>query len=237
MILLLIACASSKRTVTKRALPINENCDPLEGTCKKGDWVAKEIADCRFEEATSSKFTCKTAKKFPWLSWKVNVENDDECKPVRGTKLLCGKLGTHTRCVCSDNGLYNIFVRKEFFNRCKCQYWPPVDIRANSPAFCNSFYMGGVSRVHHWACCNNCEDPNSNECGDKTWQGGSSEDYCGKCGQNTAGGEPKYSFNCGGCTTQKSCKKICNSRGLDIIGLCWKWMDCFKECCTAKNLQ
>ena len=66
---------------------------------------------------------------------------------------------------------------------CKCQYWPPEDPGVNTPAFCTGYYTGGTSGFHHWACCNNCND-STNTCDGDEWQGGSTKNYCGECGQN-----------------------------------------------------
>ena len=38
--------ALKEHTINKRVLPINENCDPDSGRCRKGDWVAENIAGC-----------------------------------------------------------------------------------------------------------------------------------------------------------------------------------------------
>ena len=120
-------------------------------------------------------------------------------------------------------------------NECKCQYWPEKDPGASKPAFCTGYYTGGRSGVHHWACCNNCNDTNKT-CDGVTWQGGSSEVYCGPCGTNSnGGGRVKYYFNCGSCRQQELCSEYCSGRNLP--GLCWKWLDCFRGCCLANAQQ
>ena len=90
------------------------------------------------------------------------------------------------------------------------------------------YYLGGRSEYHHWACCNNCNDP-SNTCDAVTWQGGSSQSYCSNCGRNTGGGRIKYYFNCG------SVKTIAVAQFETLPGLCWQWLDCFKECCIRNS--
>lgn len=204
-----------------RVLPTNENCDPDNEVCRKGDWIAKHIADCERDGL----FTCD-AQNDVFFSWTVDVAEDDYCQPISSKKFRCGKPGTNTRCVCSD---YKIQ-----FNECRCQYWPPEDPGTNDPAFCTGYYNGGVSGVHHWACCNNCDD-NDRKCIGRTWQGGSREDYCTQCGKhnNDGGGIDKYFFNCGSCSLQEKCENHCSGPLRNLPGLCWQWLDCFKGCCLA----
>ena len=221
--------SEEKHYLNKRVLPSNQYCDPDSNRCRKGDWVAEHIADCEFDRSLFH-LTCNAVNDVP-SSWTVDVAVDNRCKPSRGTRFKCGALGTNTRCVCSDTNLfYNLGP-----NSCKCQYWPSQDFGVNMPAFCTGYYAGGQSTVHHWACCNNCNDPTPNTCDGTTWQGGSSISYCGQCGQNTGGGRDKYYFNCGGCDEQQMCDTRCTNEGLSIPGLCWKWLDCFKGCCNEMN--
>ena len=228
----ILTYALNEHVINKRVLPINKNCDPNSGACRKGDWIAENIADCEYDRSLFHPFSCD-AQNDAWSSWTVDVAQDDRCKPVSGKRFTCGAAGTNTRCVCSDTNLaYNPGI-----NTCQCQYWPNKDVGAHSPAFCTGYYTGGTSTVHHWACCNNCNDPTSNTCNSNTWQGGSSGDYCGSCGQNTGGGRVKYYFNCGSCDDQQACSSKCDSKGYDFPGACWKWLDCFKGCCLASATQ
>ena len=222
-------------TRDRQVIPDNQYCNPEEGTCKKGDWIADNIADCYYNRSTLHPFGC-TAVNDRFGSWVIDVETRDNCLPANGTKLLCGSEGSNTRCVCSDVGI-NSSSKGEVFNDCKCQYWPSKDVRTNYPAFCTGYYHGGKTTVHHWACCNNCNDNDPNPCNGKTWQGGSSEIYCDKCGQNTGGGTEKYFFNCKNCDSQETCASYCTQKGFALAGLCWKWLDCFKGCCLEMTTQ
>ena len=224
----------SKHSIDKRVLPTDKNCDPDTGKCRKGDWTAKDIADCEYDGPISC-----DAENDHLLSWTVDVAEGDRCIPKSGTRFRCGASGTNTRCVCSDtNWFYN-----PGFNECRCQYWPQEDVGSNSLAFCTGYYAGGRSQtfgisgdqVHHWACCNNCNDQTSNTCDSRTWQGGSPIDYCSSCGQNIGGGRVKYYFNCGNCGNQQDCADSCASR--NYAGLCWDWLDCFQDCCLKSTTQ
>ena len=220
--LVTLTSALSERVITKRVLPTNESCDPDLDTCRKGDLTARNIADCKYD----GWLTCD-AQNDSLTSWTVNLAEGDRCKPASGKQFKCGAPGTNTRCVCSD--------KKILINECRCQYWPPEDVGTTSPAFCNGYYTGGISGLHHWACCNNCNDPSFTDCDGTTWDGGSNEEYCSTCGQNTGGGRVKYYFNCGSCSTQQACSRRCS--GNDFPGLCWRWLDCFKGCCLASATQ
>ena len=211
---------------TKRLLPDNEHCDPRRGECKKGDWVDDDIADCDYDWSLTS-WTCDV-RGASIFSWEVEPDEDDRCKPVGGKPIRCGDPGTNTRCVCSG---YKIQ-----FNTCVCQYWTEETPGENEPVFCTGYYRGGTSGVHHWACCNNCNDITSISCDGVTYQGGSSNNYCGTCGTNIAEnkGRKKYYFNCGSCAFQSACQTECNDKAFGLTtlpGLCWKWLDCFYGCC------
>ena len=236
LLLFLLTCVAEicaeKHTINKRLLPTNEKCDPDLGNCRRGDWIAEHIAECEHDSSILD-ITCDVQHHslLSHLSWIVDVAVGDSCKPVshKGTGFVCGTAGTNTRCVCSD---YRIFI-----DECKCQYWPPEDSRASLPSFCTGYYTGGTSGVHHWACCNSCNDPDTNNaCAsmNKTWQGGSDESYCGRCGENTGGGLEKYSFSCGSCSDQETCANTCNGFR-SIPGFCWNWLDCFKRCCEDES--
>ena len=234
LILATASCALSEHSINKRVLPTNKNCDPATKVCRKGDWIDSNIADCKYKRSGRHPITCDAIND-RITSWTVDKAVGDRCKPRSGKRFTCGAQGTNTRCVCSDTNL--AYKKTRGFNQCRCQYWPSEDIGAHSPAFCTGYYTGGKSRLHHWACCNNCNDPTSQSCDGTTWQGGSSNSYCGRCGQNTGGGREKYYFNCGSCDNQNSCSSFCHNKHLDHAGLCWKWLDCFKGCCFKTATQ
>lgn len=238
---LAFAKSEVEHSLNKRVLPTNEQCDPaISGNCRKGDWVAENIADCEYDRSLLHPISCD-AQNDRLGSWIVDVAKEDRCIPSSGGRFRCGASGTNTRCVCSDSNIHRTFSTGEYFNRCRCQYWPPLDIGFNHPAFCTGYYTGGkkIFRVHHWACCNNCNDQEPNTCDRITWQGGSTGSYCGQCGANTGGGREKYFFNCGNCDSQRTCADMCDDQHWYITkpGYCWKWLDCFKGCCIEMNTQ
>ena len=207
----------------RRYLPDNENCDPDAGTCLKGDWLDKTIADCRYERSLG---TCSVSGSTGTvISWIVGPERNDRCQPANGKRFLCGAAGTNTRCVCSD---YKIQP-----NRCRCQYWTENTPGESQPGYCITNYLGGESNVHHYACCNNCNDSAPATCDGTTYEGGSSGEYCGSCGQPTGGGRVKFTFNCASCEVQTQCRTECDQQTSTLPGFCWKWVDCFKGCCQA----
>ncbi len=118
---------------------------------------------------------------------------------------------------------------------CRCQYWTEDTPGENQPAFCTAYYLGGTTGVHHYACCNNCRDPTPNSCDNHTYEGGSSGKYCDSCGKPTGGGQVKYLFNCESCDVQGACSHHCNSFLGDLPGLCWRWIDCFRGCCSEAS--
>lgn len=214
----------------KRVLPLNENCDPRQETCLKGDWLSSSVADCEFDRSFSHPISC-TPESDTNLHWVVEPDENGNCRPVNGKPILCGSSGTNTRCVCSSPKLP--------FNHCRCQYWTEVAAGESENAFCTAYYIdAGSTSLHHYACCDNCDDPNSS-CDGQTWHGGSTESYCGTCGTPSGGGVPKYYFNCDDCQTQLTCKNTCNLRSLIATwpGNCWKWVDCFAGCCRDMGNQ
>ena len=193
----------------------------------------KAIADCRYETTLG---TCAASGKTGGIiSWVVAPDKDNKCRPiVNGKKFTCGAKGTSTRCVCND---YKIQM-----NNCRCQYWTEETPGSHDPAFCTAYYLAGDSKVHHFACCNNCNDknttasgsPDRDGCDAHTYEGGSTSEYCNSCGVLTGGGLVKYYFNCGSCQMQTHCEAMCNHiTGLKLPGFCWKWVNCFKGCCVA----
>ena len=231
LVLLSYCYVSGAPSLAKRVLPTSKKCDPRVQACRKGDWVSEDIAACEYR---GNKATCDAANTGTSFSWIVDEDNNNNCRPSsQNLAFTCGDPGTHTRCVCSDTNIfYNLFRNVPLHNQCKCQYWPDEDIGFNFPAFCTGYYTGGESTVHHWICCDNCHDREVNTCDRITWQGGSDLDYCGACGESTGNGRVKYYFNCGSCAEQQRCHKECNSPfGMTWPGFCWKWADCFRDCC------
>lgn len=45
----------------------------------------------------------------------------------------------------------------------------------------------------------------------------------------------KYFFNCEGCDVQEACSHHCSSSLGDLPGLCWRWVDCFRGCCSEAS--
>ena len=218
----------------KRYLPNNQSCNPSENSCRKGDFVDTHIADCHFERTSKHPLSCTAGgnKTGSIISWIVAPDKNNLCKPVQdGVKFNCGDSGTNTRCVCSDY--------KVEWNKCRCQYWTDATPGEEAPAFCTAYYLGGSYGVHHYACCNNCNDSFSQNppCDKTTYEGGSTSDYCGHCGKLTGGGNPKkkWYFNCVNCSVQEYCQTRCNELVSTIAGLCWKWVNCFKGCCTKAS--
>lgn len=70
VLLLLVVSAEAKgeHSLLKRVLPINQNCDPQKEVCRKGDWIATKIADCRY----TGYFTCDAQNDITY-SWIVDV--------------------------------------------------------------------------------------------------------------------------------------------------------------------
>ena len=224
---------SHHRLRHKRMLPENQSCDPEKGgSCAKGDFVDKAIADCGYEAEPG---TCTVSGKTGGIiSWVVGPDKDDKCGPTeKGKRFVCGARGTNTRCVCND---YKIEL-----NKCRCQYWTEATPGSHDSSFCTAYYLAGDSGVHHFACCNNCHDNattghsrETQDCNAHTYEGGSSSQYCKSCGESTGGGLVKYDFNCGSCSVQTHCEAVCNHiTGLRLPGFCWKWVNCFRGCCEA----
>jgi len=98
---------------------------------------------------------------------------------------------------------------------------------------CQYHSWGGTSHFHEYVCCNNCHSGGQPEsCNGKTYQIGSSTDYCGNCGINKGGGFVHgEEFTCGGCLGQDKVASKCqiwwNSKGW-----CWAFADCVKSGCA-----
>ncbi len=232
------AAASVTPRKEKRELPLSFNCDPrIPGSCYKGDLISERVSDCeRDAEGLFNRWTCDPINDYS-LSNVVDVPDvtahDVDCVPIHSRPIRCGSLGTDTRCVC--NQAYDI--KGPLFNHCRCQYWPSVDVRMFSPSYCTQWDHGGTSGLHFYGCCNNCNDDDPS-CDGETYQGGgSTEAYCGQCGQNSpsGGGRITYRYNCASCTQQRYCERKCDDlwSGLpkSVPGLCPKWIGCFRGCC------
>ena len=220
----------AKLQVEKRVLPVNEECNPTSGTCVKGDLIKTSVADCEFQKSSWYMYSC-TASNNVWTHWVVEPEKNGNCLPMNGKKIKCGAIGSKTRCVCNSPILGR--------NTCRCQYWTQETPGASQNAFCTAYYIdAGTSGLHHYTCCNNCNDP-STSCDGRTYHGGSSMSYCGTCGKPTGGGRVEYYFNCKDCQTQSKCADMCDNNfpGATLPGLCWKWVDCFAGCCREMATQ
>lgn len=102
MLLLLLIAEDVYGRQQGKVLPNNQYCDPLNGVCRKGDWVARAIADCEHNGA-NERYTCQAVGDNRG-SWIVDVAEGGTCQPKRTDKsFICGATGTNTRCVCSDN--------------------------------------------------------------------------------------------------------------------------------------
>lgn len=216
----------------KRLLPNNQQCNPLSpGSCAKGDFVDPSIADCQYQRTPSHPVSCTAqGNTGKFISWVVAPDKNGLCRPKTsaGVKFPCGSEGTNTRCVCSD---YKIN-----WNRCRCQYWTRETPGESEPGFCTAHYLGGETGIHHYSCCNNCRDGGSPPtCDGITYEGGSTSSYCGECGKPTGGGLLKWYFNCVNCTIQSQCQSYCNKRVSTAPGFCWKWVNCFKGCCSSHS--
>ena len=211
------------------------NCDPIAGTCGKGDLIDVSIADCERDGI----ITCTPINNYK-LSNVVDLPAYcrficSGCRPAF-RKLQCGDAGTDTRCVCRKVWDYN-YPRNFVANQCRCQYWPEVDSRSSKPSYCIQYDHGGITGVHFYICCNNCNDPGDKSCAGTVYQGGGTKGnaYCGRCGVHSSagGGRAKYPFSCGSCSQQTECEMKCDKEwfGLTkkIPGLCPEWSTCFRK--------
>ena len=235
----------------KRELPLSLDCDVGSNAdwdkCYKGDLIRETVADCKRKASWYNVFTCDPVDKHAW-STSVNVPDVDrrgvDCQPKTGLPVTCGT--RDTRCVCDDPwDLTSPLARPYNTNRCRCQYWPVQDERETEPALCKQYDHGGVSGVHFYVCCNNCQDPggaSEQYCDGETYQGGgTTSSQCGKCGQRTAsqlGSRLTYTFNCKSCQQQRYCNDYCNEKeplAKKLPGLCPKWIGCFRGCCLSAD--
>ena len=239
-IALLYFSASLSDATNKRELPLSYDCNPNRGTCYKGDLIAESLADCEKDSLFTTcnpinDYSLSTVVDVPDVS-KHGVNCVSKNKPI-----TCGAAGTDTRCVCYKAVDYKK-PKETLFNQCRCQYWPDKDVRMNQPSYCTQFDHGGASGVHFYTCCNNCNDDDSS-CDGRAYQGGGTtgDDYCAKCGQNSASGSGRitYRFSCGSCNQQSYCQDYCDKRALGITmytpGLCPAWAGCFRGCCVGSQ--
>ena len=104
---------------------------------------------------------------------------------------------------------------------------------------CTTFKRGGISRLHWYACCNNCGTSDTS-CNGKTYQSASSERYCGNCGVDTKKGNGKHykTYSCGGCEGQNRVSSKCLEKlrsVYQIPGLCWAFAKCFTKKCKSRS--
>ena len=127
---------------------------------------------------------------------------------------------------------------------CACLYGHRVARKTGDQAregACQSFKWGGSSRLHFYACCNNCNGQDKS-CDGKTYHSASRGVYCDKCGTDNGdgNGQPFHSFLCGGCTGQDNIQTKCLKgirRIFNIPGFCWVFSWCFKDKCKAEYPQ
>jgi hypothetical protein len=105
------------------------------------------------------------------------------------------------------------------------------------PGQCATYRWGGISGLHWYACCNNCNQGVST-CDGVTYQSATSTAYCAKCGIDTKKGDgtSHATYPCGGCQGQERTRKKClsNIRSVfQIPGLCWAFAKCFKSKCES----
>ena len=106
---------------------------------------------------------------------------------------------------------------------------------------CLSLNWGGLTRVHWYTCCNNCESQDTS-CDGKTYHGASDGVYCDACGTDNKAGDGKIreDFSCGGCTGQEQILNKCRSK-LGILfktfGFCWAFTRCFEQHCKKQYEQ
>ena len=153
----------------KRQYPLKLDCNVLSTAesdrCYKGDLIYESIADCK---KTSLIITCDPINKDA-LSTTVDVPDVNpygvDCVPVSGRPVQCGN--QDTRCVCDAPVDFTSALQRPYsFNHCRCQYWPNTDTRVSQPSVCKQYDHGGVSGVHFYACCNNCNDDDTSCDGD-----------------------------------------------------------------------
>lgn len=224
----------------RRELPLSLECDPFTGSCSKGDLIARTIADCEREASWWKLYTCDPINDYSFSSV-VDVPDTSkhgvDCTATSNLPITCGAT-TDTRCVCDK--AFDIYrPTATLANRCRCQYWPATDVRADQQRYCTQYNRGGKSKFHFYTCCNNCNDADSS-CDGHTYQGGgATEDYCSTCGYNSelGGGRIMYHFNCVNCAQQVLCERACSTgpRAFTkhIPGFCYMWTRCFRRCCVA----
>ena len=116
-----------------------------------------------------------------------------------------------------------------------------TDIRVTRPAVCRKYDHGGVSGVHCYACCNNCNGDDRSCDGDTSQGGGTTDSLCSTCVDRIPSqGTPRhtYTFNCGSCSQQRQYRDCCNDQhpyAKSVPGLCPKWMGCFRACCLSHH--
>lgn len=243
-----IGVSNCKNGVEGSQLPLRLDCNVSSSTqqgkcCHKGDLIDESIADC---SKTPSIYSCDPVDKVRF-STSVGVPDVDahgvNCVPVSGKPVRCGD--TDTRCVCDAPVDVTSKLRRPYIgNHCRCQYWPSSDIHDSQPAVCKQYDHGGVSGLHFFTCCDNCNDLDTSCDGDTYQGGGTTDKLCGTCGNRVLFKNSKkcsrhtYTFNCGSCWHQRQCRNHCNNNepcAKVLPGLCPKWTGCFRDCCL--NVQ
>jgi len=106
---------------------------------------------------------------------------------------------------------------------------------------CLSLNWGGLTGLHWYTCCNNCNSQDTS-CDGKTYHGASDGVYCDACGTDNKAGDGKIreDFSCGGCTGQEQILNKCRSKlGIlfKTVGFCWAFTWCFEHHCKKQYMQ
>lgn len=115
--------------------------------------------------------------------------------------------------------------------------------RTPNKGYCSAYQFGGTSRVHFYSCCNNCDEGSPPSCDGVTYQGASTENYCGPCGKPRNGRPVRRNYLFGprqrktaGCAAQTACVERCKAFDL-FPGTCWMWTSCFSKCVRKSTKQ
>ncbi|XP_071098044.1 uncharacterized protein [Haliotis cracherodii] len=100
---------------------------------------------------------------------------------------------------------------------------------------CSNFWMGGISKVHFYTCCNNLDEGPQPYCAGRTYQRASTESYCKPGGYDGGNGKQRDSYRCGGCDGQTQVAVKCKPPPiLDVVGTCWVFTKCFTDYCEER---
>ncbi|XP_046555203.1 uncharacterized protein LOC124264510 [Haliotis rubra] len=100
---------------------------------------------------------------------------------------------------------------------------------------CSNFWLGGISKLHFYTCCNNLDEGPHPYCDGRTYQRASKESYCKPGGFDGGNGKQHESYRCGGCDGQTQVAKKCEPwPSLDVVGTCWVFTKCFTDYCEER---